>query len=615
MLTARQVEEQYGYSRSSLLRWEEQGFISPVRTPGGQRRYTEGQIKSLSSRQNGNVPQEKILPYREYGTTGINRWGGHIYEEKLRELRGREGWSQYREMRRNDPVIGAVMFGVVSALKEPDIEVIPSSDKDEDRLAARFIESCLYDMSFSWADTIDLILNPLLEQGFSLLEICYKKRLGPNPPDGVPGAYSSKHNDGKVGWRKWAPRPAESLAPGREWIFDNHGGVQGINQQPESPGYGATPLRPSPGFRDVGAERQDYIYSIPIEKLLHFRTSLYPANNPEGVSLLRSMYIPYWYSMNMQEIEGIGVERDLGGLPVIYLGEGTTLGDDSNSDFTIAKDLVENIRTDEQAGVVIPHPKLGTTGDGRGVLLELLSTSGRRQWDVTQIIERYDRRKAIAVLAQFIMLGIETSGSFALSRTQSDLFMIAVKSFMKQIADVINRHAIPRLMEMNVFPGITGYPYIKFSPVGIPNLIELAEFVNKMVDKQVLIPDDDLERHLRAVADLPVPVQQFDEAGRALTSRARERQQLTEQARGAEDTALVLRRMALSVDPLVQLGAMSYDEGIAILHPLIEELKSKLGARDGQFRKEIENLQKGNKQSVFNRHLELAKRLSSDELL
>lgn len=588
MLTPRQVEEKYGHSRSSLLRWEQAGVITPHKTPGGQRRYTDEQIQSLTA-QTGTT---RVLPYREYGTTGISRWGGQIYEEKLKELRGREGYAQYREMRRNDPVIGAVMFGIISALKDPDVEVIPASDSDEDRIAARFVETCIYDMSFSWADTLDLILNPLLEQGFALVEICYKRRLGQDAPAGVAGAHSSKFNDGRIGWRKWAPRPAESLAPGNEWIYDKNGGIQGINQQPETPGYATKPLRWVPGFRDVGTEDQDYIYSIPIEKLLHFRTSLYPANNPEGVSLLRSMYIPYWYSMNMQEIEGIGVERDLNGLPVMYLGEGTTLGDDSSSDFTIAKELVENIRTDEQAGVVIPHPKLGSTGDGRGVLLELLSTQGRRQWDVGQIIERYDKRKAISVLAQFIMLGMDTSGSFSLGKVQSDLFMVAVKSFMKQIADVINRHAIPRLMAFNYFPGTTGYPYIKFSPVGIPSLAELAEFVNKLVDKQVLIPDDDLERHLRQVADLPVPIQQFDEAGRALTSRARERQQVTEQARGAEETALVLRRMALSVDPLVQLGAMSYDEGVSILHPLIEELKQKLGARQGKFTMEREELEK-----------------------
>ena len=588
MLTPRQVEEKYGHSRSSLLRWEELGYIKPHKTPGGQRRYTDEQIASLTA-QNGAA---KILPYREYGTTGISRWGGQIYEEKLKELRGREGWAQYREMRRNDPVIGAVMFGIISALKDPDVEVIPASDSDEDRIAARFVETCLGDMSFSWADTLDLILNPLLEQGFALVEICYKRRLGQDPPAAVAGAHSSKYSDGRIGWRKWAPRPAESLAPGNEWIYDANGGIQGVNQQPESPGYSTKPLRPAPGFKDVGDGESDYIYSIPIEKLLHFRTSLYPANNPEGVSLLRSMYIPYWYSMNMQEIEGIGVERDINGLPVMYLGEGTTLGDDNNSDFTIAKDLVENIRTDEQAGVVIPHPKLGSTGDGRGVLLELLSTQGRRQWDVGQIIERYDKRKAISVLAQFIMLGMDTSGSFSLGKVQSDLFMVAVKAFMKQIADVINRHAIPRLMAFNSFPGTTGYPAVKFSPVGIPSLPELAEFVNKMVDKQVLVPDDDLERHLRQVADLPVPIQQFDEAGRALTSRARERQQVTEQARGAEETAMVLRRMALSVDRLVQLGAMTYDEGINILHPLIEELKQKLGAREGKFQIEQTEMRK-----------------------
>jgi len=48
--------------------------------------------------------------YAEIGTTGLRQWSGSIHEERLRELRGREGRILYREMRDNDPVISAIFF-------------------------------------------------------------------------------------------------------------------------------------------------------------------------------------------------------------------------------------------------------------------------------------------------------------------------------------------------------------------------------------------------------------------------------------------------------------------------------------------------------------------------
>jgi len=323
---------------------------------------------------------------------------------------------------------------------------------------------------------MDLIINPMLEQGFAVPEIVYKKRNGNFVAD---GETKSNYDDGRIGWRKFAPRPVFSLMVGDEFVYDDSGGIQGINQ-----------------MLSRGK------VSIPIERLLHFRTTMYPANSPWGQPIHRSMYVPYWYSQNMQEIEEIGVERDLAGIPIVYLGDDCTLTG-TDSDYEKAVELVSNIRRDEQAGIVVPKAKMGLGDTGRGMLVELLSTQGRRQWDVDKIIERYDKRKALVVLAQFIMLGMEKVGSFALATNQTDLFELAAGAFLTSIADVFNRHAIPRLINMNVFSGITGYPKMQPSAFGIPNLHSISQFVNNLVDKEVLTPDEELERHLRQLAKLP----------------------------------------------------------------------------------------------------------------
>ena len=294
LLRAGEVRSEFGWNRSTLLRWEEQGLISEavVRTPGGQRRYRrsvlQGMIGGATEKQPaGPNPTQRPL-YSEMGVSGLRRQGGQVLEERLRELQGRNGRALLREIRVNDPVVSAIFFAIESALRKVSVRV-RGPDNPLGRRAAEHVDQCLHDMSFSWHDQFTLILE-VLEQGFSCLELVYKLRLGPNPPSYVPDPASSKFSDGMVAWRKWAPRPAVSLAPGDEWILDETGGVQGINQQPEMWVSIKTP--------------------IPISKLLHFRTTVYPGNTPEGLPIHRAMYLPWYYSSQLQEIEGIGVLRN-----------------------------------------------------------------------------------------------------------------------------------------------------------------------------------------------------------------------------------------------------------------------------------------------------------------
>jgi hypothetical protein len=489
-LTPAAVEKQFGYTPRQMREYESQGLIEAQRTPGGHRRYDPGDVEGMFTKRQDSQSQELTRQdrYDEFGTTGLRQWGGSIYEERLRALRGREGRREYREMRVNDPVISAIFFAILNALRQTIPRVAPVSEKPADREAAQFVQSCLFDMSFTWQDTFTFMTEPQLEQGFSLLEVVYKRRLGLNPPKYIEEPAKSLYDDGRTGWRKLPPRPAETLAPGNEWVFDNNGGVQGIVQQPETTFEG----KPNTIF-------------IPIEKLLHFRTTVHPANNPEGLPIHRAMYLPYYYSRNITELEAIGIERNLVGIPVAYMGSDTKRSGE-NSDFDTLKTLVTNIRVDEQHGVVIPYAKMGEGAiEGQGVLLELLSsknTSGDR-FNITEVLDRYDRLKAVSVLAQFIMLGMNAVGSYALSKHQGDIFILAVSAFLNGIENVFNRHGIPKLIALNNFPGITGFPELKFSTLGVPDLMALADYVNKLVDKAVITPDMELERHLRQIAELP----------------------------------------------------------------------------------------------------------------
>lgn len=227
--------------------------------------------------------------------------------------------------------------------------------------------------------------------------------------------------------------------------------------------------------------------------------SMIPTHN----SPLRSMYKPWYYAENLAEIEAIGGERLGLGLPVMYLGYDCSF-EGGNSDYEMAQDVVVNVRADEQMGIVVPKPKMGTAGEGQGMLFELVSPPSRGFIDFDKVVTRYEQRMAMVLLAQFIFLGMTEIGTQALARTSVDFFSHAVGGWAEAVADVINRFAIPRLLALNGF-SLEALPTLEHSELEVPDLKGLAEYVNKLIGAQVIAPYPELGRHLLEMAKLPLP--------------------------------------------------------------------------------------------------------------
>jgi phage gp29-like protein len=416
----------------------------------------------------------------ELGSTGLRRSGGTVYEEFLTSLRGIRGARVYREMADNDPTIGSMLFAIEKVVTRLEWRVDPYSDNSadgdispEDKEVAAFVESCLHDMSDSWDQTLSQILS-MLVFGYSYHEIVYKIRGGDNKDP----KRKSKFDDGKVGWRKLPIRSQETLF---RWEIDDDGGIQAMIQ-----------VDPSQGG----------IHTIPIEKALLFRTTT-QKNNPEGRSILRNAYRPWFFKRRIEEIEAIGIERDLAGLPVAfippeYLSSSAT--PDQQTVLNAITTIVQNVKRNEQEGVIFP-----TMYDEQGHKmfdLQLLSSGGSRQFDTDKIIQRYDQRISMSILSDFILLGHDRVGSYALGATKMDLWSMAVDSIAKNIAEVINQYAIPRLLKLNGMD-VSRPPYLTYGEVSHVDLTEISDFVMKLAQAGILAPDPKLEDYLRDLAGLP----------------------------------------------------------------------------------------------------------------
>ena len=169
----------------------------------------------------------------------------------------------------------------------------------------------------------------------------------------------------------------------------------------------------------------------------------------------------------MEEIEGIGVERDLAGLPVITPPENVDIWDTKNPEavkyLAVATSLVRSIRRDANEGIVKPH----------GWDLALLSTGGSRQFDTNAIINRYDNRIAITLLADIVMMGGDKVGSFALGEVKQSLLSASLEATIMDIADTFNNFAVPELFKLNGFKAVN-LPKIMPGEIETPNLKDLA---------------------------------------------------------------------------------------------------------------------------------------------
>lgn len=412
----------------------------------------------------------------EYGKVGQYRIGGTFFEEFLPELRGKKGIEVYREMSDNDEMVYAIMFAIEMLMRSCPFTIEPQGNNAADKAAAEFVESCMHDMENTWQDTLSEILS-FIKYGWSYHEIVYKRRNGKTKRRRT----SSKFDDGLIGWSKLPIRSQDTLY---EWKYDDYGDLEGMVQAC------------FPDYEQV---------LIPIDKALHFTTRCEKAN-PEGKSVLRGAYRPWYYKKRIQELEGIGIERDLAGFPVLTGPEGLDLWD-PNDEVALdalanATKIVTSLRRDALEGIALPN----------GWTLTLLASQSRRNSDTNVVIERYDKRIATTVMADFILLGQQSVGSFALSSNKTKLFSVAIGSYLDTICEVFNNQAIPALIDLNAehFSGMTDYPKMVHADIEEPDLEKLGEFIERMISCGALFPDEGIDDYVRRVANLPERIGDYD---------------------------------------------------------------------------------------------------------
>jgi len=393
------------------------------------------------------------------GVAGDNTYNGQIRaDEFLPELRGKKAIRKYREMRDNDSTIGAVMYATEQVLRDVDLKVMPANDSAEAKKEAEFVESVLDDMDHTLDDHVAESLSNL-SYGFAWFEVIYKRRNGPTERS---DKKRSKYSDGRMGVRKIAIRAPWTIS--RFDVDQQTGDVKGIYQ--DGSGY----------------NNSNY---IPTRKSLYYRTTTINGD-PAGRSILRNAYTSYEYVNNLQSIEAIAVERELAGIPVARIPAEYLSGDATATQSGFVNNLqsiLRDVKFNEQGYIILPsdtYPdKDGAPTNQKLVDVELMSSSGSRNIEIDTIVRRYQHDIARSVLSEFLMLGGGSTGSYALSKSKTDLFLRALESYIQAIVDVLNKQLVERLWELNGL-NYDLMPQVVAGDVAPHDLREIAGFLRNL---------------------------------------------------------------------------------------------------------------------------------------
>ncbi len=399
------------------------------------------------------VAQVQMIP-------GLSFWKGTVAEEYLAELKP---WSKafkvLREMS-DDPVIGTLYESVKAPLVDAKFDIIPASSTQADLDAADWLRAnTLNAEHFDWLDHV-LEMLEALEYGFSLSEIVLEKL-----------------SDGRLWLSDLLPIGQETL---HLWgPLDKHGKVTSFTQTVQAGSFNRTPTR----------------NTAPMSKLLHypFRAR---KRNPMGRSLSRGLYRPWYFKKNLEVVEAIGAERDVGNVPVAQLGEGFI----SNDDRSTLRQSLEGLRMDETAFLIVPN----------GVEVKPFGAGGK-VYNVREIIRDYQHTIRQRFFMDFVSFGSESVGTQALAKEVTGFFSLALGSIQRELLSVWNKQLIPYMFRFNMlsFDGISNLPTIQWSRPGKLNVQSLAQSVTTLLQAGAIHHTPELEHWLRDQFEMP-PISEED---------------------------------------------------------------------------------------------------------
>ena len=420
----------------------------------------------------------------EMGYNGLAISAGRINEEIKTELQFPNSIITYKQMSYDSMIASALSYYEHMMLKAK-FSFLPHPLADETQKEyASFLQECLGDMEHSWQDFIQEV-SSMNTYGFCVNEIVLRKRL-----------YSkgSKYNDGNIGIKKLPIRSQDSIS---KWNYDKDQELVSLEQtvsRLDSNGRMALTVSGEP-------------ITIPRNKFLLFRLGK-KKDSPVGESPLRGCYYTWKFKTAVEELEAVGLNRDLAGVPIAWIPAQMMAKDadpELKAQYIKIQQIVRNINNNQQAGLVMPMIYDENTKQPL-VKFELLKNEGGKAYDTTKIKDYYCKAILTALSADILLMGQSSTGSYALGNIKNTLSAIAIETKLKEICNVLNQHLIPLLAKLNGWD-LSRLPNIVIDDLESVSLEEVSKYIQRLASVGFLPQTLDVVNkglNLLGLEDLPV---------------------------------------------------------------------------------------------------------------
>lgn len=240
--------------------------------------------------------------------------------------------------------------------------------------------------------------------------------------------------------------------------------------------------------------------AIPREKIALF-INAQEGDDYWGISVLRSAYAHWYVKSQLYKISAIAQERWGVGIPKGLYEEGT-----AEEDIEATQTMLKNLKSGEQSWITASKRwDIGTLEGPRNVP------------DPMPLIKHHDVMIARNVLAEFLNLGTTETGSRAVATEQLDLFMTSLQGVADEIKETVQQDVVDDLLRLN-FPN-PPEAKLTVSNIAKQNIETITKALQRLGEIGFIMPDDQIEEHLRKVMRLP----EKEEEPEAAKARERKR--------------------------------------------------------------------------------------------
>lgn len=370
---------------------------------------------------------EKAAP-RALGSAGIVQTGGYLVtDERLPDLIGPKRWDTFNRMLSDITIIAASVRLYLNLIAKSSWQVTPADTDDlgenakaEAQRIADLVEDMMRDHATPWATIVrKQALYRFL--GFTIQEWTAKKRA-----------------DGAIGIDDVEHRPQKTIA---RWDVDESGTVNGVWQQ-------------NSALQEVYLPRDRLIYSVDNTM----------TDNPEGMGLIRNVVRAATRLKAFEQLEEVGFETDLRGVPVAYgpweeldakVKAGTLTEQDRRAYRKPMIDFVTGHIRSKRTGLLLPSETFRSTDDGRTPssvrkwAAELLQGDSSAFEPMGKAIERLTWEIAVALGTEHLTLGKDGGGSLALGKAKTGTFYLNVTSAQYELVETFERDWLGPIAELN----------------------------------------------------------------------------------------------------------------------------------------------------------------------